>query len=279
MEAALTNRQRLVSAAGIAIIFLLALTAWHAGREFYSMVFREAPLRSVTVEGIKIWQTQFIQTLTQYSYVLGGAVFLIGAVAMLVRLALTLRLLEFLYAESGEAGKRGFAGYMTNVLAIVVQLALTYLMITALLTDVPHKYDGRLALFLLSCVFIVNGLWLFWIYLVAERSEKGPLRGSWRAGLVSLIFAAVLLAVQWYWERVFGRGSEEAVLRSINAAIAGGFMVLMCAVDGYVQAQTYAGRERISAARYTVTTVLAAVLLALALYLIGTALLSPAFWR
>jgi hypothetical protein len=279
MEAALTNRQRLVNAASLALLFLLALTAWHAGREFYGAVLSGTPLRSVTVEGVKIWQNSFIRTLTQYAYVLGGAVFLVGVIALIVRLALALRILEFLYVDSDDAGKRGFAGYMTNVLSIIVQLLFTYLMINALMGDVPRTYDGRLALFLLSCVLVVNGLWLFWVYLSGERGEKETLRGTWRAGLVSIVFAALLVIVQLYCAPVFGGGSDEVVLRSINAAIAGGFMVMLCAVDGYVQAQTCARKEKTSAARYSIAAVLAAVLLALALYLIGTALLSPAFWR
>ncbi len=274
MEAAATNRRRLVYATGIAVIVLLVLTASYAAREFYQQLVKEKPIPSVTLQGVQIWQTPLIQTLTTYSYVLGAAIFLAGAVLFLVRLVLTLRVLEFLYTDSDRSEDRGFSGFMLNALSLVLQLFLTYLMINA-----SRKADGRLALFLLLCLFVVNGLWLFWIYLLADRTEKAPLRGVWRAGFASLVFAAVLMPAQWYWEPVFGRSSDDIVLRSVNAAIAGGFMVLLCAVDGYVQSQTYARKEKPSAARYTVAAIAAAVLLALALYLIGTALTSPSFWR
>jgi hypothetical protein len=263
--ATLTGRHRLIRVTRIVLLVLLALTLWRASQVLYDLVSRERVQGVAAFEGgrfLQAWHAAVVAKLVERHEVVCGALFLVCAAALLIRLIFAYRAMDFLYLESGEAAERSFTGYLFNLSAIVGQLALIYAIVAA----VESRSYLHVPLLLLLTLAI-NSLWLFFVYLGAERSEKGPLRGVWRSALLSALFALGVFAYLWLYEA--GRAVESDDVRRLTvASICGVAMGLLCAVEGYIQAQTYGAKKKISAFRYSLAAVIAAIFLGLALYII-----------
>jgi len=264
LEATLSARQKFVQAAGLFLVALLALLLWETAHMFSGAVVSTEVRETVSPALHGELRHDVISFVTARKTLVSSILFMMGMLGLLIAMGFVYRAMDFLYSDSRYSAERSFTGFVLHLIFILGQLTLLY--------GVIHAAGGSrasLAPVLLACFLIINGVWMLLSYLLLHLDELEPMRGMWRTALVNLCFAAGLLMLLWFGSPdilMAGLGFDS-LLNSTYVALTGLTMLIVFAINGYVQERTYRGPERVSSIRSVIEFLILLAVVSFGVYL------------
>ncbi len=247
------TREAAVGALKLVMIVLAALIFWHAAAtvngHLRSMDLVTAPplLRGAARLLVGMETTApFHERLREFWTLCHrpiALVVMLAAVALLsARFLVTGRVLDYLYLESECRDRRLYSGFVANILLTLAHAGVLY----GLVVVDPGEH-ASLAPVTMLVLFLVNLIWIAFVFFTSWPVERNALRGLRYLALTTGAATALLFALTWLIEARPGAGTP--IRGSQMILLAAGVAMALCIADAVVQTALYFPRKPSAAAR------------------------------
>lgn len=163
---------------------------------------------------------------------------MLAAVVLLsARFLATGRVLDYLYLESECRDQRIYSGFVANILLSLAHAGLIY----GLVVVDPGEH-ASLAPVMMLALFLLNLIWIGFIFFTSWPVERHALRGLRYLALTCGAATVVLFSLTWVLENC--PPASAAVRGSQMILLSAGAAMALCIADAVVQAGVYFPKKR-----------------------------------